>query len=51
MSTSETSRVDDVGELYDEMAGMIEVLGGNITVVSRSIMQSPVRRWAAGAGG
>jgi cyclopropane fatty-acyl-phospholipid synthase-like methyltransferase len=33
MSTSETSRVvDDVGELYDEMAGMIEVLGGNIHV-------------------
>jgi cyclopropane fatty-acyl-phospholipid synthase-like methyltransferase len=32
MSTSETSRVDDVGEFYDEMAGMIEVLGGNIHV-------------------
>jgi cyclopropane fatty-acyl-phospholipid synthase-like methyltransferase len=32
MSRSETSRVDDVGEFYDEMAGMIEVLGGNIHV-------------------
>jgi N-methyltransferase StaMA len=32
MSMSETARVDDVGEFYDEMAGMIEVLGGNIHV-------------------
>lgn len=32
MSTSETSWVDDVGEFYDEMAWMMEVLGGNIHV-------------------
>jgi cyclopropane fatty-acyl-phospholipid synthase-like methyltransferase len=32
MTTSEATPTGDVGELYDEMAGMIEVMGGNIHV-------------------
>lgn len=32
MSTTERSRSDEVGELFDEMADMIEVMGGNIHV-------------------
>lgn len=32
MSTSEASRIDEVDKVYDEMAELIEVLGGNIHV-------------------
>jgi cyclopropane fatty-acyl-phospholipid synthase-like methyltransferase len=32
MTASETSRVDEVGKVFDEMAELIEVLGGNIHV-------------------
>lgn len=32
MSASETTRVEEVGQVFDEMAELIEVLGGNIHV-------------------
>jgi cyclopropane fatty-acyl-phospholipid synthase-like methyltransferase len=32
MSARDTSRVDEIGEVYDHMAELIEVLGGNIHV-------------------
>jgi cyclopropane fatty-acyl-phospholipid synthase-like methyltransferase len=32
MSASDTSRTDEIGDVYDQMAELIEVLGGNIHV-------------------